>query len=67
MTQLQSLLTSPAMAWALAAAVVWAPIASQATWPALARGRLGSTVLGCVAVSVFVFQVVRCASAPDGR
>jgi hypothetical protein len=52
-----AILTSPAETFTLMAALVWAPATGFPTWPALARGRFGSSLVITVAVgfSVFVF------------
>ncbi|QUD90926.1 hypothetical protein [Phenylobacterium montanum] len=54
-------LTSPAGAIAFAAALVWAPLTGFPTWPALARGRLASTVALTGAVASFAFAFANCA------
>lgn len=54
-------LTSPAGAIALAAALVWAPLTGFPTWPALARGRLASTVAVTAAVASYAFAFASCA------
>ena len=54
-------LTSPAGAIALAAALVWAPLTGFPTWPALARGRLASTVALTGAFASCAFAFATCA------
>jgi hypothetical protein len=54
-------LTSPAGVIALAAALVWAPLTGFPTWPALARGRLASTIALTSAVASFAFAFATCA------
>ena len=54
-------LTSPAGAIAMAAALVWAPLTGFPTWPALARGRLASTAAVTAAVASFAFTFATCA------
>jgi hypothetical protein len=51
-------LSSVPMAAALAAAVLWAPLTGFPTWPALARGRLASTLGVSLAVGGFVYGFV---------
>lgn len=50
-------LTSPAAAFALAMALVWAPVTGFPTWPALARGRLASTAVITLAVASFAYAL----------
>ena len=54
-------LSSPAGAIAMAAALVWAPLTGFPTWPALARGRLGSTAAVTASVASFAFAFATCA------
>jgi len=55
-------LTSPAAAFALAMALLWAPVTGFPTWPALARGRLASTAVITLAVASFAYVRI-----PDHR
>jgi hypothetical protein len=57
-------LTSPAAAFGLCAAALWGPATGYPTWPALARGRLGSTDAVSLAVGVLVFTFARRLAAP---
>ncbi len=50
-------LTSPAAAFALAMALLWAPVTGFPTWPALARGRLASTAVITLAVASFAYAL----------
>lgn len=52
-------LASPAAVAALLAAVAWSPMTGFPTWPALSRGRYGSTVTISLAVAIFVFTFVQ--------
>ncbi len=58
------LLASPAGKAGIAAAVLWPPLTGFPTWPALARGRLASTVALSVAVGGAVFVLVQRLAAP---
>ena len=57
-------LASPAGAAAIAAALLWQPVTGFPTWPALARGRLASTVAISLSVGVVVFALVQRLTAP---
>jgi hypothetical protein len=59
-----ALLASPAGAAALCAALLWPAATGFPTWPALARGRLASTLGVSVAVGVVVFALVQRLTAP---
>ena len=61
-----SILASPAAALGLAAALAWAPATGFPTWPALARGRLGSSLGISLAVGLFVFGFARAVGAAAG-
>jgi hypothetical protein len=50
-------LTSPAAAFALAMALLWAPVTGFPTWSALARGRLASTAVITLAVASFAYTL----------
>ena len=50
-------LTSPAAAFALAMALLWAPVTGFPTWPALSRGRLASTAVITLAVASFAYAL----------
>ncbi len=50
-------LTSPAAAFALAMALLWAPVTGFPTWPALARGRLASTAVITGAAAGFAYAL----------
>jgi hypothetical protein len=54
-----AILSSPAAQFALFAALCWAPATGLPTWPALSRGRLGSTVAISLVVGAFVFLAAR--------
>lgn len=58
------LLSSPAAALALMTALSLPAFTGFPTWPALARGRLASTVCPSVAAGVFVYQLVSRLAAP---
>jgi len=64
MNQAVAILSSPLALAALAAALLWAPATGFPTWPALARGRIGSTAGVSVAVGLFVFAAVQRLTAP---
>ena len=49
--------TSPAAAFALAMALLGAPVTGFPTWPALARGRLASTAVITLAVASFAYAL----------
>jgi hypothetical protein len=66
MEGVQAILTSPAALAGLLAAFVWAPATGFPTWPALARGRLGSTVGVSLVIGLFVFFAVQGLTAPSG-
>jgi hypothetical protein len=66
MERVQALLTSPPALAGLLAALVWAPATGFPTWPALARGRLGSTVGVSLVVGLFIFAVVQGLTAASG-
>jgi hypothetical protein len=57
-------LTTPAAAFGFCVAVLWGPATGYPTWPALARGRLGSTVAVSLAVGFLVFTFARRLAAP---
>ena len=59
-----AILSSPPALAALAAALLWAPATGFPTWPALARGLVGSTVGASFAVGLFVFAAVQRLTAP---
>lgn len=59
MERAAAILCSPPALAALAAAVLWAPATGFPTWPALVRGRLGSTLGTSFAVGLFVFTAVQ--------
>ncbi len=62
-----SFLASPPAGAALLAAAAWAPVTGFPTWPALARGRFGSTLAISVAVGVFVFTIAERLATPVPR
>jgi hypothetical protein len=64
MEGVQAILTSPAALAGLLAAFFWAPATGFPTWPALARGRWGSTVSASLAVGLFVFAAVQGLTTP---
>jgi hypothetical protein len=64
MNQAVAILSSPPALAALAAALLWAPATGFPTWPALARGRVGSTAGVSFAVGLFVFAAVQRLTAP---
>jgi hypothetical protein len=59
-----ALLASPAGLDALCAALLWPAVTGFPTWPALARGRLASTVGVSAAIGVVVFAFVQRLTAP---
>lgn len=59
MASVASVPTSPAARAALLAAAAWAPVTGFPTWPALARGRVGSTLAISVGVGVFIFELAQ--------
>jgi len=63
MEPLLSSLASPAAGAAVLAAVAWAPATGFPTWPALARGRLGSTL----SVAVAALAYAQCLAAQASR
>jgi|GEM_PF-5345769 len=54
-----AVIDTPAALAGWIAALVWAPATGFPTWPAAARGRLGSTLVISVAVGLCVFLFVR--------
>jgi hypothetical protein len=64
MERVQAILTSPPVLAGLVAALIWAPATGFPTWPALARGRCGSTFGVSLAVGLFVFAAVQGLTAP---
>ena len=52
-------LASPAGLAAMVAAILWAPLTGNPTWPALSRGRLASTVMVSASVGLFVLFFLR--------
>ena len=64
MDRMADALASPAGVAGLVAALAWAPATGFPTWPSLARGRLGSTVVISLAVGVLVFLFARRLAAP---
>ena len=64
MEQAETLLTSPAAAAALFAALLWAPATGFPTWPAMARGRYASTVAISAAMATLAFTVAQRVVAP---
>ena len=67
MGQAVAILSSPPALTRLAAALLRAPATGFPTWPALARGRVGSTAGVSVAVGLFVFAAAqRLAAAAAG-
>ncbi len=54
-----AILTSPAATFALMAALVWAPATGFPTWPAVARGHIGSSLVITVALGFGVFLFCR--------
>ena len=65
MDQAVAILSSPPALAALAAALLWAPATGFPTWPALARGRVGSTVAASFVVGLFVFAAVQGLTVPS--
>jgi hypothetical protein len=61
-----SILTSRAAGLGLLAAALWAPATGFPTWPALARGRFGSTLGVTVVVGFGVFTLARAFGAARG-
>ena len=61
-----SILASPAAAFGLVAALAWAPATGFPTWPAFARGRVGSSLGISLAVGLFVFGLTRAVGAAAG-
>lgn len=59
MAPVASFQASPAACAALLAAAAWAPATGFPTWPALARGRVGSTLATSVGVGVFIFELAQ--------
>jgi hypothetical protein len=64
MERAPAILTSPPALAGLPAALILAPATGFPTWPALARGRWGSTVGVSLAVGLFVFAAVQGLTAP---
>ena len=64
MERAPALLTTPPALAGLLAALIWAPALGFPTWPALARGRCGSTVGVSLTVGLFVFAAVQGLTAP---
>jgi len=64
MDRMAAALASPAGVFGLIAALAWAPATGCPTWPALARGRLASSVVISLAVGVLVFLFARRLAAP---
>jgi hypothetical protein len=64
MERVQALLSSPAVLASVLAALIWAPATGFPTWPAVARGRWGSTVGLSLAVGLFVFAAAQGVTAP---
>jgi hypothetical protein len=65
MDRMADALASPAGVAGLVAALAWAPATGIPTWPALARGRLASTVVISLAVGASVFLFARRLAAPS--
>lgn len=64
MQSLLDLLASPALIAASATALALPVVTGFPTWPALARGRLASTVCPSVAAGTFVYLLVSRLAAP---
>ena len=64
MDQAVAILSSPPALAGLAAALWWAPATRFPTWPALARGRVGSTAGVSIAVGLSVFVAAQRLTAP---
>ncbi len=64
MDRMADALTSPAGVFGVIAALAWAPATGFPTWPALARGRLASTVVISLVVGVLVFLFAQRLAAP---
>ena len=66
MRDLAAVIASPAGVAALAAAVAWPAATGFPTWPALARGRLASTLAVSLGVGALTFVLVQRLAAPGG-
>jgi hypothetical protein len=64
MERVQAIITSPPALAGLLAALIWAPATGFPAWPALARGRWGSTFGVSLAVGLFVFAAVQGLTTP---
>ena len=64
MASFANLLASPAASAAIAAALVWPSATGFPTWPALARGRIASTLAVSLGIGAVVFVLVQRLTAP---